>query len=193
MIIILTVVLGTLALIPLSIFLVTLLYVKDIYMALVIFINEIYDYVRYGKKRKIDYYAKIVTDSLKKELRRITKLKDSELAKELSISESRARKIKKRANLILEEKYELLISRKTVETLLESTDQLSFIGSYRSSVEVYSNPERVKNFKDKVNNKKKLTKNSYQSLEKDEIMKQIKPSEMFKSYWDEDDKGHLAF
>ncbi|WP_430606394.1 hypothetical protein IGJ55_002072 [Enterococcus sp. AZ170] len=135
-------------------FAVTLSYTNDIQISFVILVTEIGDFLFVRKKKKIEAFQSEIDNDLKKRLKRVVKKKDSELMELFSMSREEASSFKAQIQRDLNDKDIHFVTKDEVKLFLESEDLLSFIGSYKSSLEIFSNKENIQKFKKESRNNK---------------------------------------
>lgn len=145
-----------------SLFTVTLTYVEDVELSVLIFINEIRSLFFERRKDKIIEYATIISEVFREKLTELLKESDQVLMDRFDMNHTQLNSLKKNTKEILKNKNNILISLKDAEELMEVAGELSFVGSYKKAIATFSNPQNVidyKKFKKRYTSRKSIKTN----------------------------------
>lgn len=135
--------------------------VKDRKLSFDIMMFEVLNFFTTTRKQRIEDYAKELSDFLRTDMEKIINMKDEDLIEKFSFNIDQVSKLKKQAEKIVNTKDCLLISLRDSEILLESSDQLSFIGSYKKSLDIFSDEVNRLDYNKMVDERRK----HYQEIE----------------------------
>ncbi|EOL45834.1 hypothetical protein [Enterococcus caccae] len=142
----------------LALFIVTLSYTNDVEISYMILVDEIKDAFFMRKNKKIEFFRNIINNERLRVLKKIVKTKDSDLMKILSIDKEKASEFKSMVQQDIKEKQIFFMSHEDAKKVMEQEDILSFMGSYKAAIEVFSIEKNRVDFKQEL--KKNKSKNA---------------------------------